>query len=379
MRVLSNSNQSVKKCNAIWDFLKEKAYRGVTARGLKDRIITSWEEISVGEFKMTPSAMSLMNTLSLDSPDDVTSGRLSVPEDAGVLPRSLTFDDDDDSRDSGFESQGSDSEGSPFNCFLSNGTITDFSSVRKSLFSPKRPRDEDESPAAKRYRCDDVMCHEEQYFLESPDSMKSAVDKMETEINLIGDGSKCHGLPTITGRHKDLKSVSPRTVSQLLTGKYDDVISGYQIIDCRYPYEYEGGHIEGAINLHNEAQISELVTSLRGRESTQLLIFHCEFSSERSPKLLRHLRSLDRKLNSDRYPFLFYPEVYLLDGGYKAFYEKHQRQCQPNTYIPMLHEDYASQLRHFRSKSKSNKTVKNRYLSSRCSQIDVSALKFSHL
>ncbi|XP_046576862.1 M-phase inducer phosphatase-like [Haliotis rubra] len=211
--------------------------------------------------------------------------------------------------------------------------------------------------------------------------MKSAVDKMEAEINLIGDGSKCHRLPTITGRHKDLKSVSPRTVSQLLTGKYDDVISGYQIIDCRYPYEYEGGHIEGAINLHNEAQISELVTNLRGRESTQrnILVFHCEFSSERAPKLLRHLRSMDRKLNSDCYPFLFYPEVYLLDGGYKAFYEQHQRQCQPNTYIPMLHEDYASQLRHFRSKSKTNKTAKNRYVRSRSLEIDVSPLTFSHL
>ncbi|XP_046576860.1 M-phase inducer phosphatase 3-like [Haliotis rubra] len=326
--------------------------------------------------KMTPSAMSLMNTLCLDSPDHVTSGRLSIPEDTGVLPRSLTFDDDDDSRDSGFESHGSDTEGSPLNCFLSRKTIIDFSSVRKSLFSPKRPRDEDDSPTAKRSRGDDVMCREELYILESPESMKSAVDKMEAEINLIGDGSKA---PTITGRHKDLKSVSPRTVSQLLTGKYDDVISGYQIIDCRYPYEYEGGHIEGAINLHNEAQISEVVTSLRGRESTQrnILVFHCEFSSERAPKLLRHLRSLDRKLNSDRYPFLFYPEVYLLDGGYKAFYEQHQRQCQPNTYIPMLHEDYASQLRHFRSKSKSTKTTKNIYLRSRCLEIDVSPLKLS--
>ena len=53
-----------------------------------------------------------------------------------------------------------------------------------------------------------------------------------------------YSLPTIPGRHKDMKSVSPNTVSQLLEGMYDDVISGYQIIDCRYPYEYEGGHIE---------------------------------------------------------------------------------------------------------------------------------------
>ncbi|XP_048249800.1 M-phase inducer phosphatase-like [Haliotis rufescens] len=322
-----------------------------------------------------------MVRLCLDSPDRVTSG-LGIHEDAVVLPRSLTFADDEDSRDSGFESHGSDTEVSPSNDSWSCRTITDFSPVRKYLFPPKRLHDEDDSPVAKRSRCDDVTEHKgKQCVSESPESIKSAVDKMETEVNLIGDGSKvltfCHRLPTITGRHKDLKSVSPRAVNHLLTGKYDDVISGYQIIDCRYPYEYEGGHIEGAINLHNEAQITEFVTSLRWRESTKrnILVFHCEFSSERAPKLLRHLRSLDRKLNSDRYPFLFCPEVYLLDGGYKAFYEQHQRQCQPNTYIPMQHHDYASQLRYFRSKS--NKVANKRHLRRRNLEIDVSPLKCS--
>ncbi|XP_046554237.1 M-phase inducer phosphatase-like [Haliotis rubra] len=207
--------------------------------------------------------------------------------------------------------------------------------------------------------------------------MKSAVDKMETEGDLIGDGSQVHSLPTIQGRHKDLKSVSPQTVSQLLAGKYDDVISGYQIVDCRYPYEYEGGHVKGANNLHNEALISDLVNSLKGTDSNQrnILIFHCEFSSERGPKLLRHLRNLDRKLNSDRYPFLFYPEVYLLDGGYKAFYEQHQSQCNPRNYVPMLHQDYSKQLRHFRVKSKSWTAGDKQSMRSRRHQIDASPLK----
>ena len=37
----------------------------------------------------------------------------------------------------------------------------------------------------------------------------------------------------------------------------------------------------------------------------------------------RFLRSQDRELNKDRYPKLNYPEVYLLEGGYKAFYHSH--------------------------------------------------------
>ena len=52
-----------------------------------------------------------------------------------------------------------------------------------------------------------------------------------------------------------------------------------------------------------------------------VLIFHCEFSSERGPKLSRFLRSKDRSANKDCYPHLHYPELYLLDGGYKSFFE----------------------------------------------------------
>ncbi|KAH3782729.1 hypothetical protein DPMN_160648 [Dreissena polymorpha] len=37
----------------------------------------------------------------------------------------------------------------------------------------------------------------------------------------------------------------------------------------------------------------------------------------------RHLRSEDRAINSDVYPRLNFPEIYLLEGGYKAFFNAH--------------------------------------------------------
>ena len=37
----------------------------------------------------------------------------------------------------------------------------------------------------------------------------------------------------------------------------------------------------------------------------------------------RFLRSQDREMNKDNYPALNFPEVYLLEGGYKAFYHAH--------------------------------------------------------
>lgn len=33
-------------------------------------------------------------------------------------------------------------------------------------------------------------------------------------------------------------------MSDLLRGHFDDVIDNYKVIDCRYPYEFDGGHIQ---------------------------------------------------------------------------------------------------------------------------------------
>jgi hypothetical protein len=52
-------------------------------------------------------------------------------------------------------------------------------------------------------------------------------------------------------------------------------------------------------------------------KSKKILIFHCEFSSERAPAMMKHLRKLDRAKH--RYPKLDFPEIYVLKGGYKVF------------------------------------------------------------
>ena len=70
----------------------------------------------------------------------------------------------------------------------------------------------------------------------------------------------------------------------------------------------------------------------------------------------RFLRAQDRSINKQHYPKLNFPEIYLLDGGYKAFYYSQHttsEMCQPMSYMPMIHEDHGADLRHFRKKSKS--------------------------
>ncbi|XP_011208625.2 M-phase inducer phosphatase [Bactrocera dorsalis] len=183
------------------------------------------------------------------------------------------------------------------------------------------------------------------------------------EPDLIGDFSKPYVLPLMDGRHRDLKSISCDTMARLVRGEFSNVVANYRIIDCRYPYEFEGGHIRGAQNLYTHEQILEEFLTQQKTEMEQLkatndhrrniIIFHCEFSSERGPKLSRFLRSTDRERNTNCYPSLDYPEIYLLHNGYKEFYEHHSELCDPTAYRPMLEPAYNSAYRHFRSKTKS--------------------------
>lgn len=58
------------------------------------------------------------------------------------------------------------------------------------------------------------------------------------------------------------------------------------IIDCRFPYEFEGGHIKGAINLPTREAIAEFFfgNEDRTRELMKsVIVFHCEFSQSRGP------------------------------------------------------------------------------------------------
>lgn len=182
----------------------------------------------------------------------------------------------------------------------------------------------------------------------SPDVAREQTDK-------TGDGKFPLCLPTTLGSVQDLHTITTQTLSDLLQGVYKDTVQSFRIIDCRYPYEYAGGHIKGAENIFTEEGILHLLHQKKSHTENgrSILIFHCEFSSERGPRKCRFLRNKDRQLNKDKYPNLNHPEVYLLHGGYKAFYQNYKDLCEPPSYVPMLHKEHANDLRVFRKKSKS--------------------------
>lgn len=211
-------------------------------------------------------------------------------------------------------------------------------------------------------------CHSESHV-----SIMKALNKSSGhDGNLVGDFSKQMLLPILEGgKHPDLKAISVDTLADVVRGKYKNKVASCRIIDCRYPYEYEGGHIIGAEMWHLPELVGEHLKAKKGapvkaseEELRHIMVFHCEFSAERGPKTQRLLREMDRTANKEHYPALHFPEMYLLEGGYKSFYEKYPELCTPREYVRMLDPNHAEDLRHFRGKSKSwaaeNKQSKNR-------------------
>ncbi|KFM62224.1 M-phase inducer phosphatase, partial [Stegodyphus mimosarum] len=191
-------------------------------------------------------------------------------------------------------------------------------------------------------------------FSETAATIACAIQKADLQPELIGDCSRNYALPLVKGRHQDLKCITPETLVQVLKGDYNNEIQSYTLVDCRYPYEFDGGHIKGAKNIYTKEDILE--TFLKEPVVTtdkNIIIFHCEFSSERAPTLCRFLRNKDREMNEGSYPRLHHPEIYLLEGGYKAFFKTFSEYCEPQSYTPMNHKDHDYELRHFRAKSKS--------------------------
>nr|VZI12209.1 unnamed protein product [Spirometra erinaceieuropaei] len=283
-----------------------------------------------------------------------------------------------------------------------------------------------------------------------------------SEHHLASDGRVPRALPVIERTGAGLNFVSTDTVASLLRGDYEKKNVKFMIVDCRYPYEYEGGHVKTAVNLfthddmvhevfnrvpaqlppgagpprllgeglsrrlaiprpevplpefsdHSSTEESDSLvdqdsdlleedpveqapaaaptpvvvephsfvsdppsarsfqsgsldstTSSRRLQTSEedspeppepsfVVIFHCEFSSQRAPHLATFLRRIDRTTNYHRYPFLFFPEVYVMKGGYSEFYKKFPEFCDPSAYVTMFNPEYRGELRLYKRLTK---------------------------
>lgn len=163
------------------------------------------------------------------------------------------------------------------------------------------------------------------------------------------DDSQTHSFPAI----------SAHTVAGLLTNGVPDGIDRVVFVDCRFPFEYQGGTIPGAYNYWlpelampniigaDDAPDNGTCTSLaRTHGSRVAIIFFCEFSSQRGPKMFGAVRDRDRRRHLVDYPALDLPHMYVLAGGYKEFVRMFDHLVSPSqgAYTPMLDTRFSADL-----------------------------------
>ena len=174
--------------------------------------------------------------------------------------------------------------------------------------------------------------------------MKTKGEAAPSTLHTVMDVDELHQpvLPHFfqEGQPDSIPRITKDTLLEVLDGRFDANFDQRMIIDCRFEYEFEGGHIDGAVNYNDKELITSQLfeASLPGKT---LLIFHCEYSAHRAPIMARYVRKQDRSTNAEFYPKLTYPEVYILDGGYSSFFTVHRERCFPQNYVEMDDKEHA--------------------------------------
>ncbi|KAL8941684.1 MAG: hypothetical protein Q9216_002097 [Gyalolechia sp. 2 TL-2023] len=205
--------------------------------------------------------------------------------------------------------------------------------VRKPSGNCQRPRKQFRRSLSMFEHPGDVMKEQEAKFspAEGLGSIMDTDDNPQLQLNL----------PHFIADEESLPRITKETMVDVLDGKHHGTYDQSLIVDCRFEYEYEGGHIEGAINVNNKEELANKLFDPVASSRT-LLIFHCEYSAHRAPLMAKFLRQKDRAVNAHRYPLLTYPEVYILDGGYSSFFQDHRYRCYPQNYVEMGAKEHAS-------------------------------------
>ena len=185
-----------------------------------------------------------------------------------------------------------------------------------------------------------------------------------TELSTVSIPS----LPRADGKGREINHHA--LFDMMYKKRYPQGCDRHVIIDCRFPAEWESGHILDSLNLW---KYKEALTFFKPSEindySTTVFVFHCEFSSSRGPGLAQCWRDLAQKLtatmfgetdmqkenrmmyeNPDGNQSLsledrrdYFRNVYILKGGYKEFYKHHPNLCTPRFYLPETSESISNQ------------------------------------
>ena len=122
-------------------------------------------------------------------------------------------------------------------------------------------------------------------------------------------------------------------------------------VDCRFPYEYAGGRARGAVNLFLPHDVQRFLSARAMTSGNIVYVFYCEFSSERAPRMWRHVRNLDRRDHMSTYPALSFPHAYVLAGGFKALFADYPECCE-GSMVSMSDDRFANSCREYVAQSR---------------------------
>jgi M-phase inducer tyrosine phosphatase len=91
-------------------------------------------------------------------------------------------------------------------------------------------------------------------------------------------------LPCFNVKDDPLRRITRSTLCDVLDEQYKDNYDDFVVVDCRFEYEFEGGHISGAVNVNSIDSLEDKFFS-GPTEKRQLIIFHCEYSAHRAPRM----------------------------------------------------------------------------------------------
>lgn len=177
---------------------------------------------------------------------------------------------------------------------------------------------------------EDIMCEKEAKITTNAPLQSIADVEGTPELQLP------HFIPDEQG--DSLPRIDKAILVDLMDGKYSDRFENVMIVDCRFEYEFEGGHIDGAVNYNDKEHLAAKLFALPMPRTA--LVLHCEYSAHRAPLMAKYIRHRDRAVNVDNYPNLTYPDMYILDGGYSAFFASHRSLCFPQNYVEMAAKEH---------------------------------------
>lgn len=123
-----------------------------------------------------------------------------------------------------------------------------------------------------------------------------------------------------------------------LAHSFDSII----LLDARFTYEYIGGHIYGAINITKNTDFERIYQKYQYQNVC--IICYCEYSQNRGPGLYFNIRSYDRIRHLRDYPALSFPNLFVLEGGYRKLFAEYPLLCKGG-YVKMREYKYRSELK----------------------------------